>query len=80
MTETQVSASLLSSVADTLPCMCHLWGYARVSTAEQDPPLQHDALQGPGCARIETDRASGALSSGHDQMALAVGFRPGVTV
>ena len=38
-----------------------LLGYARVSTFEQDPALQHDALASAGCARAFTDRASGAL-------------------
>ena len=37
-------------------------GYARVSTLDQEPSLQEDALEGAGCERIFGDRASGALA------------------
>lgn len=39
--------------------MAHV-GYARVSTIEQDPALQIDALAAVGCAKMFEDRASGA--------------------
>ena len=35
-------------------------GYARVSTADQNPSLQLDALTGAGSERIYEERASGA--------------------
>jgi DNA invertase Pin-like site-specific DNA recombinase len=35
-------------------------GYARVSTLDQDPALQRDALAAGGCAKVFDDRASGA--------------------
>ena len=38
-------------------------GYARVSTADQNPDLQEDALQKAGCGKIFRDVASGAVDS-----------------
>ena len=39
--------------------MGHLLGYARVSTNDQQPQLQVDALTGAGCYRVFTETASG---------------------
>jgi DNA invertase Pin-like site-specific DNA recombinase len=36
-------------------------GYARVSTTDQDPALQVDALQAAGCDRVFIEQASGSL-------------------
>ena len=40
--------------------MGHLLGYARVSTADQQPHLQVDALERAGSHRVFTETASGA--------------------
>ena len=37
-----------------------LVGYARISTMDQNPTLQIDALREAGCERIFTETASGA--------------------
>jgi DNA invertase Pin-like site-specific DNA recombinase len=53
--------------------MPHLVGYARVSTADQNPDLQHDALKAAGCYRIFVDTASGTLD---DRQELAKVLEP----
>jgi Resolvase, N terminal domain len=40
--------------------MGHLLGYAHVSTVDQQPQLQIDALERVGCYRVFTETASGA--------------------
>lgn len=55
-------------------------GYARVSTLEQDPALQHDALKVAGVERIFTDQASGALTERPQLSALLEKLRPGDTL
>jgi transcriptional regulator of acetoin/glycerol metabolism len=39
--------------------MGHLLGYARVSTTDQQPDLQVDALTAAGCYRVFTETTSG---------------------
>jgi DNA invertase Pin-like site-specific DNA recombinase len=52
-------------------------GYARVSTTEQDPSLQFDALQAVGCERVFTDHASGTVAE-RPELSRALDYlRPG---
>lgn len=52
-------------------------GYARVSTADQDPALQLDALARAGCARVFEDKASGAKADRPGLMAALAFVREG---
>ncbi len=56
------------------------FGYARVSTLEQDEALQRDALTAARCDRIFIDKASGQLESRPALDALLGQLRPGDTV
>lgn len=60
--------------------MGHLLGYARVSTIDQDPALQLDALGAAGCARVWTDHASGALINRPKLDELLAAVLPGDTL
>jgi DNA invertase Pin-like site-specific DNA recombinase len=60
--------------------MAHLLGYARVSTFDQNPDLQRDALKKAGCYRIFTDKASGALDHRKELDKVLDQLRPGDTL
>ena len=55
-------------------------GYARVSTADQNPELQSDALEKAGCEKIYTDMASGAKDDRPQLLVMLNNLRPGDTV
>ena len=55
-------------------------GYARVSTLEQNPALQRDALRAAGCDKVFEDRASGAKAERPGLAAALEYARPGDTL
>jgi DNA invertase Pin-like site-specific DNA recombinase len=58
-----------------------LYGYARVSTAEQDCTLQELALRAAGCTIIRAEKVSGSRRAGRAELALLLEFlRPGDTL
>jgi DNA invertase Pin-like site-specific DNA recombinase len=60
--------------------MAHLLGYARVSTCDQHPDLQVDALKAVGCYRVFVDTASGALAARPALDQVLDQLRPGDTL
>src|SRR5688500_15128677 len=57
-----------------------LIGYARVSTWDQTPELQLDALREAGCVRVFTDHASGTRTDRTELAAALDYLRPGDTL
>jgi DNA invertase Pin-like site-specific DNA recombinase len=55
-------------------------GYARVSTLDQHPDLQLDALAAAGCYRVFVDTASGALDARPEVRTVLDQLRPGDTL
>jgi hypothetical protein len=62
------------------PHMGHLLGYARVSTTDQQPQLQVDALERAGCYRVFTETASGAAADRPTLEQVLDQLRPGDTL
>jgi len=60
--------------------MAHLLGYARISTGDQHPDLQVDALKAAGCYRVFVDTASGALATRPALEQVLDQLRPGDTL
>ncbi|HEX2473252.1 MAG TPA: recombinase family protein, partial [Lacipirellulaceae bacterium] len=57
-----------------------LIGYARVSTADQNPDLQLDALKAVGCGKIFVEKASGAQRERPELQAALAYIRPDDTL
>jgi DNA invertase Pin-like site-specific DNA recombinase len=58
-----------------------LYGYARVSSADQDYSLQEQTLKQAGCDVIRAEKASGTSRNGRTELDLLLEFlRPGDTL
>lgn len=58
-----------------------LYGYARVSTADQDLSIQEAALRAAGCTVIRAEKKSGARRNGRTELAILLEFlAPGDTL
>lgn len=57
------------------------YGYARVSTTDQDLTLQREALERAGCTLIRAEKMSGTTTRGRDELNSLLEFiRPGDTL
>jgi DNA invertase Pin-like site-specific DNA recombinase len=80
VSEIYVAQPPLSQGSATVPSMGHLLGYARVSTTDQLPQLQVDALNAAGCYRVFTEAASGARTDRPVLEQVLDQLRPGDTL
>lgn len=57
------------------------FGYARVSTEDQDLTIQREALIAAGCEMVREEKRSGSSREGRDELAILLDFiRPGDTI
>ncbi|MBB3938158.1 recombinase family protein [Aureimonas phyllosphaerae] len=52
----------------------HLYGYARVSTTDQDLSIQEAALQAAGCTVIRSEKKTGTTTKGRDALQTLIEF------
>ena len=61
--------------------MSHVYGYARVSTDDQDCSIQEAALRAAGCTVIRSEKRTGTTTKGRNELATLLDFlRPGDTL
>jgi DNA invertase Pin-like site-specific DNA recombinase len=80
MSAINVAQAAVSQGSATVLSMGHLLGYARVSTADQQPHLQVDALELAGCYRVFIETASSARTDRPTLEQLLDQLRPGDTL
>ncbi|HEX2525692.1 MAG TPA: recombinase family protein [Geminicoccus sp.] len=58
-----------------------IYGYARVSTLDQDLSIQRTALKAAGCSVIRAEKASGTRRDGRSELQVLLDFvQPGDTL
>jgi DNA invertase Pin-like site-specific DNA recombinase len=61
--------------------MGHLYGYARVSTTDQDLTIQEAALRGAGCTILRSEKKTGTTTEGRTELQTLIEFaRKGDTI
>ncbi|AWN35679.1 recombinase family protein [Methylobacterium radiodurans] len=61
------------SASDAAPTG-HLYGYARVSTTDQDLSIQEDALRAAGCEIVRAEKRSGTSRDGRTELVTLLDF------